>query len=285
MTTLNDILNAPTVNTALALANAYAMTEYGLMGNAKTQFVNENFPELVRQSELVKQGVLDNYGNVKDDPNYSTLNSMNNPKIAEVPVELQGGYTTPPTYVTETGLLADPEPYQGTILDTLFESSQYYADSPMGQSHNAVPYTTDYVPTAVQQALEAEANQDVTPVFNPVENLTQAVSGLNFMPTNLTGQFFGINPTTNAVELMSNMNSNPVFRSGVAGFTNQLPTGFEFGTPNVYRNISSYTPETFEEFVAQKEAEEAEAKKNRYVFQGMGSDFDQSRLNESYTDS
>ena len=285
MTTLNDILNAPTVNTALALANAYAMTEYGLMGNAKTQFVNENFPELVRQSELVKQGVLDNYGNVKDDPNYSTLNSMNNPKIAEVPVELQGGYTTPPTYVTETGLLADPEPYQGTILDTLFESSQYYADSPMGQSHNAVPYTTDYVPTAVQQALEAEANQDVTPVFNPVENLTQAVSGLNFMPTNLTGQFFGINPTTNAVELMSNMNSNPVFRSGVAGFTNQLPTGFEFGTPNVYRNISSYTPETFEEFVAPKEAEEAEAKKNRYVFQGMGSDFDQSRLNESYTDS
>ena len=180
------------------------------------------------------------------------------------------------------GVMGTNEPYQGTILDTLFESSQYYADSPMGQSHNAVPYTTDYVPVAVQQALEAEANQDVTPVFNPVENLTQAVSGLNFMPTNLTGQFFGINPTTNAVELMSNMNSNPVFRSGVAGFINQLPTGFEFGTPKVYRNISSYTPETFEEFVEQKKAEEAEAQKNRYTFTGMGGDFDQSRLNETY---
>ena len=52
MTTLNDILNAPTVNTALALANAYAMTEYGLMGDAKTQFVNENFPDLVLQSQF-----------------------------------------------------------------------------------------------------------------------------------------------------------------------------------------------------------------------------------------
>ena len=83
------------------------------------------------------------------------------------------------------------------------------------------------------------------------------------MPTNLTGQFFGINPTTNAVELMSNMASNPIFRSGVAGFTNQLPTGFEFGTPNVYRNISSYTPETFEEFVAQKEAEEKAERENK----------------------
>ena len=191
--------------------------------------------------------------------------------------------------VVDEGVMGTNEPYQGTIQDTLFESSQYYADSPMGQSHNAVPYTTDYVPTAVQQALDAVENQNVVEnvdqVFEPVSNLTGAVSGLNFMPTNLTGQFYGMNPTTNAVELMSNMASNPMFRSGVAGFTNQLPTGFEFGTPKVYRNISSYTPETFEEFVAQKEAEEAEAKKNRYTFTGMGSDFDQSRLNESYTDS
>ena len=120
----------------------------------------------------------------------------------------------------------------------------------------------------------AEGIGDPLPVFEPINNQPtdssnnmtnqmSPVSGLNFMPTNLTGQFYGINPTTNTVELMSNMASNPMFRSGVAGFTETLPTGFEFGTPNVYRNISSYTPETFEEFVAQKEAEEKAERENK----------------------
>ena len=191
--------------------------------------------------------------------------------------------------VVDEGVMGANEPYQGTIQDTLFDSSRDYAESDFGKSVGAVPYTTDYVPTAVQQALDAVANQNVVEnvdqVFEPVSNLTGAVSGLNFMPTNLTGQFYGMNPTTNTVGLMSNMASNPMFRSGVAGFTDTLPTGFEFGTPNVYRNITSYTPpQTFDEFVAEKEAEEAEAKKNRYTFSGMGADFDQSRLNETYTD-
>ena len=140
-----------------------------------------------------------------------------------------------------------------------------------------------------------EVSEIPLPVFEPVNNqptdsainMNQMtpVSGLNTLPTSLTRQFYGINPNTNAVELMSNMNSNPMFRSGVAGFTDTLPTGFEFGTPNVYRNITSYTPpQTFDEFVAEKEAEEAEAKKNRYTFTGMGADFDQSRLNEAISD-
>tara|TARA_Y100000114_G_C11722252_1_gene309101 strand:+ start:156 stop:986 length:831 start_codon:yes stop_codon:yes gene_type:complete len=262
MATLNDILNAPTVNTALSLANAYAMTEYGLMGDAKTQFVNENFPDLVLQSELVKQGVLDNYGNVINDPNYSTLTSMQNPSIAEVPAALQGGYTTPDTFVTETGLLADPEQYQGTILDTLIDSSKAYAESDFGKSVGAVPYTPDYVPVAVQQALEAEANQKATPIFEPISNLTDPMSGVNFMPTNLTGQFFGINPTTNAVELMTRMEQNPVFKSGVAGFTDMLPSGFEFGTPFKFGGVKRYQPKTFDEFVAEKEAEEKAERAN-----------------------
>ena len=79
---------------------------------------------------------------------------------------------------------------------------------------------------------------------------------------------------------MNNMSMNPTFRSGVAGFTDQLPTGFEFGTPFVYRDASSYTPQMYEDFLSEKEAEEAEARKNRYTFSGMGSDFDQARLNE-----
>ena len=338
MTTLNDILNAPTVNTALALANAYAMTEYGLMGNAKTQFVNENFPELVRQSELIRQGVLDNYGNIKDDPNYSTLTSMNNPTIAEVPAVLDGGYTQPPAYDTATGILSEDIPQ---VVTSMEELNQIYLDElgrPFTDGTNIFNIYNQMSPADVraqvydspeaqlyrqggddltatdraQYFAEAEggllnttdSNQDGVvnmndllfdmgqagigdplPVFNPVNQTLTPTSNLNTMPTNLTGQFYGMNPTTNVVELMSNMNSNPVFRSGVAGFTNQLPTGFEFGTPKVYRGISSYTPETFEEFVKQKEAEEAEAKKNRYTFTGMGSDFDQARLNETYTDS
>ena len=113
----------------------------------------------------------------------------------------------------------------------------------------------------------AEGIGDPLPVFDPVNNqptdssnnMTNQmtpVSGLRFMPTNLTGQFYGMNPTTNTVELMSNMDSNPIFRSGVAGFTNQLPTGFEFGTPFKFGGEQKYRPKTFDDFVAEKKAKE-----------------------------
>jgi len=167
--------------------------------------------------------------------------------------------------VADTGVMGTNAPYQGTIQDTLFDSSQYYADSDFGKSVNAVPYTEDYVPTAVQQAIDAVANQNnitnESQVFDPVNNMT-GTSGLNFMPTNLTGQFYGVNPMTNNVEIMQNMAQNPMFRSGVAGFTNTLPTGFEFGTPTVYQNASTYKPTTFDEFLEMKENEkEAELKR------------------------
>ena len=268
MSSINDILNAATVNTAISLARNYALTEHGVFGfDNQMQFVRENFPDLVLQQELVDQGILDNFGNRLDNPNYNRIESINNPTIGEVPVDLQGGYNAPVSVSTETGLpvtdqgiLSEPTPFTGTIQDTLFDSSRDYADSDFGKSVNAVPYTEDYVPTAVQQAIDAVANQNVVQnvdqVFEPVSNLTGAVSGLNFMPTNLTGQFYGISPTTNNVELMQNMEQNPMFRSGVAGFTDTLPTGFEFGVPLRFGNLPQFNPQTFEEFVAQKEAAE-----------------------------
>ena len=118
----------------------------------------------------------------------------------------------------------------------------------------------------------AEGIGDPLPVFEPVNNQSTTsnsnmtgTSGLNFMPTNLTGQFYGVNPMTNNVEIMQNMAQNPMFRSGVAGFTNTLPTGFEFGTPTVYQNASTYKPTTFDEFLEMKENEKEAELKRRAV--------------------
>ena len=330
MTTLNDILNAPTVNLALSAARSYAMTEHGLMGDAKNQFVNENFPELVRQSELIKEGVLDAYGNVIDDPNYSRITSMQNPTIAEYPAVLDGGYTQPATYDTATGILSEGIPQ---VVTSMEELNQIYLDElgrPFTDGTEIFSIYNQMSPTDVRAAVygspeaqifrqgqddltatdraqyfaEAEGGLtntsdsnkdgvvniddllfnmgqagigDPLPVFNPV-----SMSNLNTMPTNLTGQFYGLNPTTNAVELMNNMSMNPTFRSGVAGFTDQLPTGFEFGTPFVYRDASSYTPQMYEDFLAEKKAEEAEAiaQSKRNQPSGMGAGFDAIRTSE-----
>ena len=299
MSSINDILNAATVNTAISLAKVYALTEHGVFGqDNQMQFVRENFPDLVLQQELIDQGILDIFGNRIDDPNYSRIESQQNPTIAEVPVDLQGGYNTPVSVSTETelpvtdqGILSEPTPFTGTIQDTLFDSSRDYAESDFGQSVDAVPYTEDFVPTTLpvgdsdissssvlSQVQSNIPTSDGFPNFmNPlIESGLLDTSGRNFMPTNLTGQFYGINPTTNNVELMQNMTQNPMFRSGVAGFTDTLPTGFEFGVPVRYGNFPKFQPQTFEEFVALKKA--AEESNNGYTFQGMGADFNQSKL-------
>ncbi len=303
MSSINDILNAATVNTAISLAKVYALTEHGVFGqDNQMQFVRENFPDLVLQKELVDQGILDIFGNRIDDPNYSRIESQQNPTIAEVPADLQGGYTTPVSVSTETelpvtdqGILSEPTPFTGTIQDTLFDSSRDYAESDFGQSVNAVPYTEDFVPTTLTNVTsDVNAGPEeptggtggifgsftfkdlVKPFF---ESGVIDTSGRNFMPTNLTGQFYGINPTTNNVELMQNMTQNPMFRSGVAGFTNTLPTGFEFGVPFRFGNLPQFQPQTFDEFVAEKEAEKEAEKNSSTGFENPGSpNFDQSKI-------
>lgn len=295
-TTLNDVFNATTVTNMHINARHYAGDVFGVSWGDSEQWVAENLPEVQRIVDLRNSGEVDPFGNYVNVPNYNRIDSINNPMGAvntsapDAPVNVVD--TSIP--ITQEGILSDPSPFTGTIQDTLFDSSRDYAESDFGQSVGAVPYTEDFVPTtlsfgdsggesdkgASSVLSQVQSNVPTRDPFSPIVE-----SGFNFLPTNLTGQFYGIDPTTNQVGIMQDRTQNPLFRSGVAGFADMLPTGFEFGTPFVYRDSGTYLPQLYEDFLAEKEAEAEEQRNNRYTFQGMGADFDQSRLNESYTDS
>lgn len=68
--------------------------------------------------------------------------------------------------------------------------------------------------------------------------------GANYMATPLTGQYYsetGLQPGFTPFGTEGTM-----FRSGVAGYTNQLPTGFQFGAPPVNATFREYRPGAFQ---------------------------------------
>tara|TARA_R100000773_G_scaffold43590_1_gene42393 strand:+ start:1029 stop:1985 length:957 start_codon:yes stop_codon:yes gene_type:complete len=98
-----------------------------------------------------------------------------------------------------------------------------------------------------------------TEVLNPYYgNLVpmQITPGSDIMATNVSSNFFGIDPITNQLGLLSDpQQQNLMFRSGVAGFTDNLPTGFEFGIPAVVADVPIFYPKAYQDFLDAKEAE------------------------------
>ena len=67
-------------NVVTAYMDAQAVgRNLGFYGNANTQFVRDNFPEVAELNDLKNQGVVDIFGNRRDDPGYSLSNSSDNP--------------------------------------------------------------------------------------------------------------------------------------------------------------------------------------------------------------
>tara|TARA_R100001510_G_scaffold2127_1_gene1668 strand:- start:655 stop:1569 length:915 start_codon:yes stop_codon:yes gene_type:complete len=282
-TTINDVFYATDVISMYNAARDYAMDNFGVsLGNSR-QWIADNLPEVQRIKNLRDAGEVDYYGNYVNVPNYSFITSSENPMGAVntshpstyVNVSIKGDSGNfigqleqdPLNPITAEGILSDPTKYAGIFQET--------AESDAGQSVNTVPSTEEVLPITLpvsdSEVFASSVLGDIRssiPTSDGFSNLMTPViesglfdtsgdtGGVNFMPTNLTGQFYGINPTTNNVELMQNMEQNPMFRSGVAGFTDTLPTGFEFGVPFRFGNLPQFNPQTFEEFVAQKEAAE-----------------------------
>jgi len=142
---------------------------------------------------------------------------------------------------------------------------------------------TNNLPAAQSGFGTTPTTQVLSPYYGNLVPM-QITPGSDIMASNLSGNFYGINPQTNQLGLLSDpQQQDLMFRSGVAGFTENLPTGFEFGIPAVVADVPIFLPANYQDFLSDKETKEAEAKKNRYTFSGMGSDFDQARLNETYT--
>ena len=87
----------------------------------------------------------------------------------------------------------------------------------------------------------------------------QITGGSQILPTPLPAnpQFYGVDPMTGLTGLLSS-EANPMFRSGVAGFTDVLPYQFDFGIPAVTRNVPYFSQTGTEDFVDVAEAKQIE---------------------------
>ena len=75
----------------------------------------------------------------------------------------------------------------------------------------------------------------------PTVNM-QITGGSQILPTPTNLGFYGVNPLTGFSELLPQMVKgnemyNPMFKSGVGGFTDVLPYQFDFGIPAVNANV------------------------------------------------
>jgi len=111
---------------------------------------------------------------------------------------------------------------------------------------------------------------DVTEILNPntpTVNM-QITGGSQLLPTPTNLGFYGVNPTTGLSELLPQMVKssemyNPMFKSGVGGFTDVLPYQFDFGIPAMSAEVPFFGQGGADSYIdvgealdiAQKEAE------------------------------
>jgi hypothetical protein len=139
------------------------------------------------------------------------------------------------------------------INDLLFDMGEAGIGQPGTLFDNTV------VDTTKPAAQTGFGTTPTTEVLNPYYgNLVpmQITPGSDIMATNVSSNFFGIDPITNQLGLLSDpQQQNLMFRSGVAGFTDNLPTGFEFGIPAVVADVPIFYPKAYQDFLDAKEAE------------------------------
>ena len=74
--------------------------------------------------------------------------------------------------------------------------------------------------------------------------INQSFGGSNFVPTPLSGQFYSEQGLETGFVPFGQQGA-PTFRSGVAGYNQMLPTGFQFGAPVVQAPVNVFTPGRF----------------------------------------
>ena len=154
------------------------------------------------------------------------------------------------------------EAQSGVPLDTLLAN---IANSPEAQAIDT-QYGMDDAVFVGNQTMPVEA---VEAASYPTQfQLRQITPGSNFLPTNIPTGFFGadpmgLNPTTATVDdstfnpLASQFytfGQTPTFRSGVGGYTDMLPSGFEFGIPAQFAQVPIYMRGLFDTGESAEEA-------------------------------
>jgi hypothetical protein len=123
------------------------------------------------------------------------------------------------------------EAQSGVPLDTLLAN---IANSPEAQAIDN-QYAMDDAVFVGNQTMPVEAAEVAS--YPTQMQLRQITPGSNFLPTNIPTGFFGANDN---VAQLYNLGQTPTFRSGVGGYTDVLPSGFEFGVPAQFAQVPIY---------------------------------------------
>ena len=131
------------------------------------------------------------------------------------------------------------------VLDTFNYAPSYDA---FGQQLKAAGVQNPFTAQAYTAPTMARTADVATPqTFRPLLNQTiqQAFGNMEYVPTPLGGQFYSERGLEKGFIPFGQMNA-PQFRSGVAGFTPQLPTGLQYGTETVQAPVNVFTPGQFD---------------------------------------
>jgi len=120
------------------------------------------------------------------------------------------------------------EAQSGVPLDTLLAN---IANSPEAQAIDN-QFAMDDAVFVGNQTMPVEAADAAS--YPTQFQLRQITPGSDFLPTNIPTGFFGANDN---VAQLYNLGQTPMFRSGVGGFTSNLPSGFEFGIPAQFAQV------------------------------------------------
>ena len=123
------------------------------------------------------------------------------------------------------------EAQSGVPLDTLLAN---IANSPEAQAIDT-QYGMDDAVFVGNQTMPVEAAEVAS--YPTQMQLRQITPGSDFLPTNIPTGFFGANEN---VAQLYNLGQTPTFRSGVGGYTDMLPSGFEFGVPAQFAQVPIY---------------------------------------------
>jgi len=187
-------------------------------------------PDIINQlyNELLMRDAdptaLQSFGGMQSDAITNTL--MNSPEyLIQQQAQKELGRTLAPDVGMAYYL---SEAQSGVPLDTLLAN---IANSPEAQAIDN-QFGMDDAVFVGNQSMPIEASQMQT--MPDQFQMRQITPGSDFLPTNIPTGFFGANDN---VAQLYNLGQTPTFRSGVGGYTDMLPSGFEFGVPAQFAQV------------------------------------------------
>jgi len=239
---LNDNTNSP-LTSMFELNNLYKeiLGRDFTDGDEIFNYYSKMTPEAVRE-ELVASPEAQIYKQAGD--------SLSIPNRTELLGEFAGGLLN--TEDSNLDGLVD-------INDLLFDMGRagYGPELPVVGDGGDVPVVTNPIDadiTASQGFGTTPVTQALSPYYKNLVRM-QITPGSDFLDAPVTGNFYGIDPTTNTLGILSDP-TNVDIKTGLSAFTQQRPTGFEFGIPAVVADVPFYLPKGYSDFLSEKEAEE-----------------------------